>query len=265
MLRIGWFSTGHGKGSLGLLKEVQQSIENGELNASIEFVFINREFGERQGSDNFIQLVKDYQIPLVMLSSTRFTQRIDGSFSKNRSTYDQLVLNLLKNFSVDLCVMAGYMLIISPEFCKQFKFINVHPALPGGPKGKWQDVIWKLIDMKAQETGIMVHLVTKTVDEGAPISYCSFPIIGSKYDSLWSKIEGNPSNYIKQSEGVQNPLFKAIRDTGMIMERPLILETLIGIESGTIRIDDEGFNSIGSSFPKLMNQLIEERLNRKGI
>ena len=133
MLRIGWFSTGRGEGSFGLLKEVQQSIENGELNASIEFVFINREFGEQPGSDKFIQLVKDYQIPIVMLSSTRFTHQVKGSFNKNRATYDQLVLDLLKNFSVDLCVMAGYMLIISPEFCNKFKFINVHPALPGGP------------------------------------------------------------------------------------------------------------------------------------
>lgn len=263
MLRIGWFSTGHGNGSLGLLKEVQQSIENGELNASIEFVFINREFGEKQGSDNFIQLVKDYQIPLVTLSSTRFAQRVDGSFNKNRSTYDQLVLNLLKKFSVDLCVMAGYMLIISPEFCNQFKFINVHPALPGGPTGKWQDVIWELIDTKAKETGIMVHLVTKTVDEGAPISYCSFPIIGGKYDSLWSKIEGKLTNYIKRSEGVQNPLFKTIRDNGMIMERPLILETLIGVESGTININADKLNLSGSSLPKLMNRLIEDRLNKK--
>jgi len=265
MLRIGWFSTGRGKGSLGLLKEIHQSIQNGELTASIEFVFINREFGEGHGSDSFIQLVKDYQIPLVMLSSTRFAQQVGGAFSKNRSAYDKLVLTLLKSFSVDLCVMAGYMLIISPEFSNQFKFINVHPALPEGPKGKWQDVIWDLIDMKAQETGIMVHFVTKTVDEGAPISYCSFPIIGSKYDALWSKIEGKTTNYIKQLEGEQNSLFKTIRDDGMIRERPLILETLIGIESGTIRIDDEEFNSIGSAFPKLMNQLIEERLNRKGI
>ena len=41
MLKIGWFSSGNGIGSLQLLSKVNQEIKDNNLNASIEFVFTN--------------------------------------------------------------------------------------------------------------------------------------------------------------------------------------------------------------------------------
>ena len=51
MLRIGWFSTGRGAGSLGLLKFVKDRLEATGIDAGIEFVFSNRERGEAEGSE----------------------------------------------------------------------------------------------------------------------------------------------------------------------------------------------------------------------
>ena len=45
MLRIGWFATGRGEGSQGLLRFVADAIGAGRLDAKIEFVFSNREPG----------------------------------------------------------------------------------------------------------------------------------------------------------------------------------------------------------------------------
>ena len=42
MIDIGWFSTGRGEGSLGLLRFVQERISRGLLDARIGFVFSNR-------------------------------------------------------------------------------------------------------------------------------------------------------------------------------------------------------------------------------
>ena len=72
MLKLGWFSTGRGEGSRELLRLVQEHIAAGDLPATIEFVFQNRERGEAEGSDQFQDLVRSYGIPLVTLSSQRF-------------------------------------------------------------------------------------------------------------------------------------------------------------------------------------------------
>ena len=63
MLNIGWFSTGRGKGSHGLLSFVQQRLLDTEVDARINYVFSNRERGEAQGSDDFFRLVDSYGIP----------------------------------------------------------------------------------------------------------------------------------------------------------------------------------------------------------
>ena len=51
MLKIGWFSTGNGKGSLGFINFFLNQISNKSLNASLEFVFCNREFGDFSNFD----------------------------------------------------------------------------------------------------------------------------------------------------------------------------------------------------------------------
>ncbi len=53
MYQLGWFSTGRGDGSKGLLKAVQDGISLGELNANIEFVFCSRERGETEATDRY--------------------------------------------------------------------------------------------------------------------------------------------------------------------------------------------------------------------
>ncbi len=265
MLRLGWFSTGRGEGSRGLLSTVQSSIQRGELKARIEFVFTNRGPGEAKGSDQFIQLVRGYGMPLVAFSSSRFRkERGGGPFSQHRADFDRQALRLLECMDVDICVMAGYMLVVSPEICHLFNTINIHPALPGGPKGKWQNVIWELIETRAKETGAMVHLVTETVDEGPPISYCSFPITGGPYNELWDEIEGKKMEQVRAEEGEENALFKLIRQEGMRRERPLLLETLKAVAEGRIKVSngqvlDRGMQAI---MPILLNGEVEGRLAR---
>ena len=49
MYRLGWFSTGRGQGSRGLLREMQDKIQSGGIEAEIEFVFCSRDPGGRPG------------------------------------------------------------------------------------------------------------------------------------------------------------------------------------------------------------------------
>ena len=129
-LRLGWFSTGRGEGSYGLLKAALDAIESGELNASIEFVFCNRARGQAKGSDRFIAFAESHDIPVVTLSSRQFRRDHDNRpWAELREDFDRAVLGLIDPFSVDMTVNAGYMLI-APLLCREHLMINLHPALP---------------------------------------------------------------------------------------------------------------------------------------
>ena len=113
--------------------------------------------------------------------------------------------------------------------------INLHPAAPGGPAGTWQEVIWQLIDAEAQQTGVMMHLVTPELDKGPPVTYCTFSIRGEPFDTYWQKMEGAISNSPEGYRAI-NSLFRLIRKYGLAREFPLILTTIKAFSQGKIKI-----------------------------
>ena len=245
MYRLGWFSTGRDKAARDLLKVVNSSIKLGELEAEVAFVFASREPGESAESDLFLKLAGDYQLPLIYSSYQRFKEREvipdtsqEGALPPWRSDYDREVLNRLQSFHPDLCVLAGYMLIVGKEMCQRYNMINLHPAAPGGPTGTWQEVIWQLIGSKARETGVMLHLVTPELDQGPPVTCCTFPLRGEPFDKYWEDIERHLPGEIKKQDN-NNPLFKLIRQHGLAREFPLIVSTLKAFSQGRIKISKE--------------------------
>lgn len=206
--QLGWFSTGRDKAARDLLRVVQGSIQQGEIEAEIAFVFCNREPGESVQSDRFLKLVEDYHIPLVCFSYQRFKAG-HGPAARGeqeplpswRRDYDREVMSRLKDFHPDLCVLAGYMLIVSEEMCQHYNMVNLHPAAPGGPAGTWQEVIWQLIESNATETGVMMHLVTPELDKGPVVTYCTFSLRGKPFDELWEQVKGRSIREIQRTEG----------------------------------------------------------------
>ena len=99
MLKLGWFSTGRGEGSRGLLHLAQDCIGGGYIPATIQFVFCNREPGEAEGSDQYHALVRSYGTPLVTLSSQAFRRaRKARKFDEVREDFDKEALKLLEPF-----------------------------------------------------------------------------------------------------------------------------------------------------------------------
>ncbi|MFC1958644.1 phosphoribosylglycinamide formyltransferase [Chloroflexota bacterium] len=246
MYQFGWFSTGRDNAARDLLTAAMDSIKQGEIEGEIAFVFCSREPGEAEKSDLFIKLVEDYRIPLVCFSYQKFKGRQStpatnqaGTLAAWRLDYDREVMNRLQDFNPGLCVLAGYMLIVSKEMCQRYDMINLHPAVPGGPTGTWQKVIWQLIDSKAQHTGVMMHLVTPELDKGPSVAYCAFSIKGNPFDRYWDEIKGQSAEQVKKSQGENNNLFKLIRQHGLGRESPLIISTLKAFSQGKIRINKE--------------------------
>jgi len=243
MYQLGWFSTGRDRAARDLLQAVNSAIGRGEIGARLAFVFCSREPGEARESDLFLELVKGYHIPLVSFSYQKFragqgtpaTDR-NGALAAWRLDYDREVIARLGGFAPDLCVLAGYMLITGRELCQRYDMINLHPAAPGGPAGTWQEVIWQLIESQAQETGVMMHLVTPELDMGPPVAYCTFSIRGEPFDGYWHDMEGRSVPAIRETEGINNPLFRLIRRHGLAREFPLIIATLKAFSQGRVRI-----------------------------
>ncbi len=270
MYQLGWFSTGRDKAARDLLQAVQNSIKLGEIEAEIAFVFSDREPGESEEGDLFIKLVEDYHIPLISFSYQKFKARQSTpviiqaeSLPLWRLDYNREAMNRLQDFHPDLCVLAGYMLIVGKEMCRRYNMINLHPAAPGGPAGTWQEVVWQLINSEAQETGVMMHLVTPELDKGPPVTYCTFSIRGKPFDRYWQEIKGHPLEELKE-QGENNPLFKLIRKHGLVREFPLIISTLKAFSQGKVKImagkviDSNGKPINGYNLTDEIDKLIEE-------
>ena len=220
-----------------LLGKTADAINQGELKARIQFVFCNREPGEYPGSDEFMTLVKSYNLPLVTLSSQALRlEREISNFSLIRAEFDQQVLDLLAPYKPVICVLAGYGLIFGSQVVRQYTLLNLHPALPSGPIGTWQQVIWQLIEGHASETGTMIHLGTDDLDRGPPLTYFSLPLVGSAYDRLWHQIRGRSMDAIKSEEGESLPLFRKIRQDMVLRESTLLLETLKALADGRVQV-----------------------------
>lgn len=270
MYKLGWFTTARGKGSRGLLKAVQDAIASGDLKAKIEFVFCSRDPGEAEATDVTLQMVRDYKIPLVTYSYRKFKARrglpkphAEGPLPEWRLEYDREIIFRLKGFHPDLCVLAGYMLIVGPELCQKYNMVNLHPAAPDGPKGTWQEVIWHLMATDAKETGAMMHLVTPELDRGSVVTYCRFPIRGKAYDPHWEAIKNRTVQQIQKEENENNLLFKTIREQGYVREIPLIITTIKAFSEGRVKITPD--KKVVDSNGRLINgydltRKIDERL-----
>ena len=115
--------------------------------------------------------------------------------------------------------------------------LNFHPAPPNGPVGTWQEVIWRLIEDRAQEAGGYIHLATEDLDRGPVLTYYTFPIRGDAYDFLWQQVESRSTEDLKTAEGEELPLFRLIREEGVKRERPLLVETLKAFSKGDIHVE----------------------------
>jgi phosphoribosylglycinamide formyltransferase 1 len=243
VLRIGWFSTGRGEGSRKLLYAAVEAIRQGRLDAEIAFVFSNRERGQFEVTDGFFDQVVSYDIPLVTLSDARFRREHSGEVARMgrplpawRADYDRAVAEMLRPYQYDVGMLAGYMLVMTAPLFDGHAMLNLHPAAPGQPAGTWQEVTWQLIDQRVEHGGVRIHLVTAALDEGAIVTYCTFPVRGPTIDLLWRATEHRNIADIRETEGEAFPLFQELRRRGSARELPLVVETLRALADGRLRL-----------------------------
>lgn len=147
MKRIGVLISGRGT-NLQALIDAQQS---DDLGGKIVVVISNKskalglERARKAGIDTHIITKKEYPI---------------------REEHDARVVEILREYEVDLVVLAGYMRILSKVFVDAFKnrIINVHPSLL--PAFKGVNAQWQAVEYGVRFSGCTTHFVDLDMDAG---------------------------------------------------------------------------------------------------
>ncbi|MDD3580903.1 MAG: formyltransferase family protein [Desulfobacca sp.] len=257
MLTFGWFSSGRDQAAIDLLAAVHDRLVSGYIPGQIAFVFCDREPGEDQAADQFRAAVQARQLPLVTYSSRGLRDKIRRhapDVDKVRTAFDQAVIEQVQGYGAQLLVLAGYMLVLSPKLCRRFLCLNLHPALPGGPTGTWQQVIWQLIADEASSAGAMMHLATPALDRGPAVTYCHFSLTGPDFAPFWQQLRKKRQllglKEIIQQEGEAEPLFARLRAEELKREFPLIILTLKHLAEGGLQLTPAGVQAAGQLLPQ---------------
>jgi phosphoribosylglycinamide formyltransferase-1 len=241
--RFGWWTTGRDQAAVNLFKVVTDAVEEGKIKGRLLYLFSSKEKGEGKYSDEIIELAGLRGIEVETLSALAFRPDLrQRDRAEWRRLYHQRVYEAIRPYMCNVVVLAGYMWILSAEICGKIDAVNLHPALPNGPAGTWQEVIWQLLEQRAERTGAMMHLVTPELDKGPAITFFSFPIRGRYWEPMWQEFEKliaiKGFERVKKDPGERLPLFRQIRHQGQIRELPLLVQTLRALSERKIILKD---------------------------
>ncbi len=104
-----------------------------------------------------LDVAREHQVVACHLAHTAFP---------DRSTYDQAVVNALKEAGANFVVLAGFMRIVTPVLLDAFRdrVVNIHPSLLPAFPGK--DAAKQALAAGAKVSGATVHLVDAGMDTG---------------------------------------------------------------------------------------------------
>jgi phosphoribosylglycinamide formyltransferase-1 len=146
------FASGNGSNALQII----QHFKDNEL-ATVALVVCNN------AKAGVLAKVAESRIPSVIIS-------------KNDLYNSDLPIDLLKNYKIDLIILAGFLWQIPSNLIQNFpkKIINIHPALlpKFGGKGMYGINVHKaVIAAKERDSGITIHYVNEHYDEGEHIAF----------------------------------------------------------------------------------------------
>jgi len=117
------------------------------------------------------------------------TATIEHGDFDGRQAFERAVTQALEEAGTELVCLAGFMRILSPEFCERWsgRLLNIHPSLL--PAFKGLDVQQLAIDAGVRFSGCTVHFVTPEMDAGPIIIQAVVPILADDTaDALAARI-----------------------------------------------------------------------------
>ena len=129
-------------------------VRNGELKMNVPLIISNH--------PDLENIAKDFKAQFVCIDTT----------NSSKSIVEKQILNLLKDFDIELVVLAKYMQILSDSFLENYSsIINIHHSfLPAFKGAQPYHRAWK---RGVKLIGATAHYVTQDLDEGPIIEQCT--------------------------------------------------------------------------------------------
>ena len=129
-------------------------VRNGELKMNVPLIISNH--------PDLENIAKDFNAKFVYIDTSNYS----------KSIVEKQILNLLKDFDVELVVLAKYMQILSDSFLDSYSsIINIHHSfLPAFKGAQPYHRAWK---RGVKLIGATAHYVTQDLDEGPIIEQCT--------------------------------------------------------------------------------------------
>ncbi len=129
-------------------------VRNGELQMNVPLIISNH--------PDLENIAKDFKAQFVCIDTTNLS----------KASVEKQILNLLKDFDIELVVLAKYMQILSDSFLENYSsIINIHHSfLPAFKGAQPYHRAWK---RGVKLIGATAHYVTQDLDEGPIIEQCT--------------------------------------------------------------------------------------------
>jgi len=155
--RIGILLSGRGSN----FEAIADNVAAGRLKAEIVAVISNRP--EARG----LEIAKERRLPALCIPSKGVP----------REDYDAQVVVELRRREVELVCLAGFMRLLSAEFCRAFPMhiMNIHPSLL--PAFPGLDAQKQALQHGVKVSGCTVHFVDELLDAGPIIRQATVPVL----------------------------------------------------------------------------------------
>ena len=157
MKKLGILLSGRGSN----FEAIAASVAGGRLDAEIAVVISNRP--EARG--------------IEIARARGLDGRVIPSKGVPREEYDRQVAAELQQHGVDLVCLAGFMRLLTPEFCRAFplRVLNIHPSLL--PAFPGLDAQKQALAHGVKISGCTVHFVDEHLDAGPIILQAAVPVL----------------------------------------------------------------------------------------
>ncbi len=146
-MNLAIFASGCGSNFLAIVKAIKQN----KLKVKLQILVSD------QPQALVIKRARVAGVRVVLVKREDFASRLD---------FEAAIIQRLKDYQIDLIVLAGFMRILSPGFVKRYhnRIINIHPSLL--PEFKGAHAIKDAFNSGVGSTGVTVHFIDQEVDHG---------------------------------------------------------------------------------------------------
>ena len=157
MKRLGILLSGRGSN----FEAIADNVAAGRLEAEVAVVISNRK--EARG----LEIARQRALPVLCIPSKGVA----------REEYDRRVAQELQARGVDLVCLAGFMRLLSAEFCRAFpmRILNIHPSLL--PAFPGLDAQKQALEHGVKISGCTVHFVDEELDAGPIVLQAAVPVL----------------------------------------------------------------------------------------